>query len=48
LMVGDHLEADVLGALALGWQAVHYDPFGIQNHTHCPIIDDLRTLKNWL
>jgi len=23
LMVGDHLEADVLGALSLGWQAVH-------------------------
>ena len=48
LMVGDHLEADVLGALSLGWQAVHYDPLGKQVHTHCPIIHDLRTLKDWL
>lgn len=26
LMIGDHLEADVLGALKVGWQAVFFEP----------------------
>jgi putative hydrolase of the HAD superfamily len=26
LMIGDHLEADILGAQRAGWRAIHFDP----------------------
>ena len=37
LMIGDHYEADVLGARAVGWHAIHFDP----ENTHIEP-DDLR------
>lgn len=48
LMVGDNLEADILGARAVGFHTIHLnvhkDPF----HKHGEIIDDLREIKLYL
>jgi len=48
LMVGDSLEADILGAQASGLHALHFCTLGEEPHTHCPIISDLREIKNYL
>lgn len=31
IMIGDHVNIDVVGALSAGWQAVHYNPEGEQH-----------------
>ncbi len=48
LMIGDHYEADVLGARSVGWHAIHYDPHleGTEPDPHR--ISDLRELKDQL
>ncbi|MEZ4721234.1 MAG: YjjG family noncanonical pyrimidine nucleotidase [Flavobacteriales bacterium] len=33
LMIGDHLDADVVGALEFGWKAIHYNPKALR-HQH--------------
>ena len=45
LMIGDSLEADVLGAKAVGFHAVHFNAHNEPNHDICKIIKDLREIK---
>jgi len=48
LMIGDSLEADVLGAKDMGIQPVHFIAHGESHHDHAPIITNLSTLTEWL
>ena len=41
LMIGDSLEADVLGALNIGMQAIHFNSHNEPSHNHCPIVQNL-------
>lgn len=48
VMIGDSLEADILGANALGLHTLHFDPYGREAHKHCTIIRDLIEIKSYL
>ena len=48
LMIGDSFEADIMGALSVGMQAIHYANFGEKKHDMCLIINKLNTLKDIL
>lgn len=48
LMVGDNLEADILGAKALGMQVIHYNSHAESSHEECLTIHDLIEIKNIL
>ncbi|NDV16461.1 noncanonical pyrimidine nucleotidase, YjjG family [Muricauda sp. TY007] len=48
LMVGDNLEADILGAKAMGMQVLHYNFHKDSDHGECTMIDDLIEIKNIL
>ena len=41
VMIGDSLEADILGALNIGMQAIHYNSHDEPMHDHCPIVQNL-------
>ena len=41
LMIGDSLEADILGALANGMQAIHFNSHHEPAHEHCIIVNSL-------
>ena len=47
VMIGDNLEADILGAKAVGLSCIHYNIHGDPHHDHCPIIENLTDLKNF-
>ena len=48
LMIGDSFEADIMGAISVGMNAIHYANFGEKTHDKCLIIDNLNTLKDIL
>jgi len=48
LMIGDNLEADVIGALDAGFSAIHFNNNNEPTHSHCQIITTLISLKNIL
>jgi len=48
LMIGDSLEADILGAKALGFYALHFDTHKEPPHAHAPIISSLDEIKSFL
>lgn len=48
IMIGDNLEADILGAKAMGMQVVHYNSNREPNHSECVIVNDLIEIKNFL
>nr|WP_297785087.1 YjjG family noncanonical pyrimidine nucleotidase [uncultured Allomuricauda sp.] len=48
LMIGDNLEADILGAKALGMQVLHYNFHKDDHHGVCKMITDLIEIKNIL
>jgi putative hydrolase of the HAD superfamily len=48
LMIGDHFDADVQGALSVGWHAIHYDPNLVSEKQFKNRISDLSELKSWL
>lgn len=48
VMIGDSLEADILGAQAVGLQALHFNVHDEPQHYYCPIIRHLREIKNHL
>lgn len=48
LMVGDDLEADILGAKAMGMQVVHFNSNNESGHDICKTIYDLIEIKNIL
>ena len=41
LMIGDSLEADVLGALDNGMQAIHFNSLNESAHDHCTVVHSL-------
>lgn len=45
IMIGDSLEADILGALSAGMHAIHFNANREALHQHCPIIEDLQEIK---
>ena len=48
LMIGDSYEADIKGALALGMQAIHFNSHQEPLHTHCPIVNHLSEIAQYL
>ncbi|MGP1991070.1 YjjG family noncanonical pyrimidine nucleotidase [Zobellia laminariae] len=48
LMIGDNLEADILGAQAAGYHALHFNAHQGPKHDFCQIIDDLDEIKSFL
>jgi len=48
LMIGDSLEADILGALNIGIYAIHVDFDKKQQHKHCPIVRSLPEILAYL
>ncbi len=48
LMVGDNIEADILGAKAAGFHALHFNAHNDPKHQHCVMIHNLREIKNYL
>ena len=45
LMIGDSLEADILGALNIGMQAIHFNSHHEPHHSHCPVVQNLDEIK---
>ena len=45
IMIGDSFEADILGALNQGMQAIHFNSHNEKVHTKCPIVYSLAELK---
>ncbi len=48
IMIGDNLEADILGAQALGIQTLHFNSHKNPEHNICPIINHLGEIKTFL
>lgn len=48
LMIGDNLEADIQGAQAVGFHAMHFNAHGEAPHALCPIIHKLHEIKTYL
>ncbi len=48
IMIGDSLEADILGAKALGLHTLHFNAHNEQPHDFCPMISDLGEIKAFL
>jgi putative hydrolase of the HAD superfamily len=48
LMIGDNLEADILGAQAVGYRTLHFNAHNEPQHDFCPMISDLIEIKTFL
>ena len=48
IMIGDSLEADVLGAKGVGLHALHFNAHNEPIHEHCPMIQELWEIKSYL
>ena len=48
IMIGDNLEADVIGALKVGLSAIHFNSNNETPHDHAPIVNDLDEIKRYL
>ena len=48
LMIGDNLEADILGALNAGFHAIHFNNNNEAPHEHCLILSELKSLMECL
>lgn len=48
VMIGDSLEADILGAQALGLHTLHFNAHKEDLHDFCPMIHDLSEIKTFL
>jgi len=48
LMIGDSLEADILGALNVGMQAIHFNSHNEPDHSHCQMVNELDEIKGIL
>jgi len=46
IMIGDSLEADILGAIDQGMYAIHFNSHGEKEHHICPIVYSLNELKS--
>ena len=47
-MIGDNLEADILGALNAGFHAIHFNNNNEAPHEHCLILSELKSLMECL
>ena len=48
LMIGDNIEADILGAKAVGFHAIHFNAHNDASHNHCKMIHRLGEIKSYL
>ena len=48
LMIGDNIEADILGAKAVGLHALHFNAHNDPYHEHCRMIHKLGEIKSFL
>lgn len=48
LMIGDNIEADILGAQAVGFQTLHFNAHNDPAHEFCQMIHDLGEIKSYL
>jgi len=48
IMIGDNIEADILGAKAMGFHALHFNVHNDPLHDHCQIIHNLIEIKTFL
>ncbi len=48
LMIGDSIEADILGAQAVGLKTLHFNVHKDPVHDYCEMIDDLGEIKSYL
>lgn len=48
VMIGDSLEADIMGAKNLEFKVIHFNAHNDPPHDICPIINDLEEIKNFL
>jgi putative hydrolase of the HAD superfamily len=48
LMIGDSLEADILGAKEVGFEVIHFNAHGESVHEHCEMVQSLEELKKFL
>ena len=48
LMIGDSYEAYIVGAIALGMQAIQFNRHNESWHNHCPIVDNLAEIQQYL
>jgi len=48
MMIGDSLEADILGAKAIGFHTLHFNAHGEENHDLSIMITDLNEIKFYL
>lgn len=48
LMIGDSLEADILGAIDSGFHTLHFNAHNDPTHEFCPMIHDLGEIKTFL
>ncbi|MFQ3340717.1 MAG: putative hydrolase of the HAD superfamily [Flavobacteriaceae bacterium] len=47
IMIGDSFEADILGALDQGMQAIHFNSHNEETHDKCPIVYSLHEIKTF-
>ncbi|MBQ4914092.1 YjjG family noncanonical pyrimidine nucleotidase [Maribacter sp. MMG018] len=48
IMIGDSLEADILGAKSVGFHTIHFNPHDEPAHDYSPIITELQEIKSYL
>ena len=48
VMIGDNIEADILGAQAVGLNTLHFNAHNDPMHDHCEMIHDLVEIKSYL
>tara|TARA_R110002051_G_scaffold178063_4_gene247880 strand:+ start:1098 stop:1787 length:690 start_codon:yes stop_codon:yes gene_type:complete len=48
IMIGDSLEADIMGARAMGLHALHFNVHNDEKHEYCDMIHDLNEIKSYL
>ena len=48
LMIGDSYEADIEGAIALGMQAIQFNSHNEPWHAHCPVVNNLAEIEQYL
>ena len=48
LMIGDSYEPDIKGAIDLGMQAIQFNSHNESWHNHCPIVDNLSEIQQYL
>ena len=48
IMIGDSIEADILGAQAVGFHTLHFNAHNDSKHEHCKMIHDLGEIKLYL